>query len=135
MNKRCFRQNNLNTMCLRLFLLHAQRMKFLLLSTISVYLLFFTICWGGGLNNLFFSTIDNCTRSVQTYIYVLYQIFNFINLLKVKYDKRFKGEKHNNVEKNNIKLTEYNGGLELTCDYWLWILEKAFQFLWIIASH
>lgn len=42
---------------------------------------------------------------------------HFINLLKVKYDKRFKGEKHNNVEKNNIKLTEYNGGLELTCDY------------------
>lgn len=28
-----------------------------------------------------------------------------------------KGKKHNNVEKNNIKLTEYNGGLELTCDY------------------
>lgn len=30
----------------------------------------------------------------------------------MKYDKRFKGEKHNNVEKNNIKLTEYNGGLD-----------------------
>lgn len=140
MNKRCFRQNNLNTMCLRLFLLHATRMKFLLLATITVYLLFSLFVGGGGAKQSFFSTIDNCGQVSHTFrsdlhIYVLYQIFHFINLLKVKYDKRFKGEKHNNVEKNNIKLTEYNGGLELTCDYWLWILEKAFQFLWIIANH
>lgn len=140
MNKRCFRQNNLNTMCLRLFFTSCTTNE--ISSSCNHYRLssFFTICWGGGAKQSFFSTIDNCGQVSHTFrsdlhIYVLYQIFHFINSLKVKYDKRFKGEKHNNVEKNNIKLTEYNGGLELTCDYWLWILEKAFQFLWIIANH